>query len=164
MSPVIIETTMPLVTKLIVLCLLLYLPVLFFTRVARRGRAPLASAVVPLTLTPLLLGAMAAGWTLVKLSRLVPLTGGSASRAAGLAEALALLVFGAVIAAIVGAAALVSAYRTGNPFRASAICFCASVAIVVAGCIAVKHFTTIAIGPPPQGRVRRPALRVSLRA
>ncbi len=155
---------MPLITKLIVLCLLLYLPVLFFTRVARRGGAPLASAVVPLTLTPLLLGAMAAGWTLVKLSRGLPLTGGRAARAAGLAEALALLVFGAVIAAIVGAAALISAYRTGHPFRASAICVCVSVAIVVAGCIAVKHFTAIAIGPPLQGRVRGLALRVPLTA
>jgi len=85
-------------------------------------------------------------------------------RAAGLAEALALLVFGAVIAAIVGAAALISAYRTGHPFRASAISFCVSLAIVVAGCIAVKYFTAIAIGPPPQGRVTGPAPRISLTA
>jgi hypothetical protein len=149
MSPVVIETTLPLLTKLIVLCLLLYIPILFFTSVARRGRAPLASAVVPLTLTPLLLGAMAAGWTLVRLSRfVVPLTGGSAARAAGMAEALALLVFGAVIAAIVSGALLISAFRSRHPaLRASAICFCASLAIAVAGSIAVRHFTAIATGP-----------------
>lgn len=147
MSPVVICSTPSFVTKIIVLSLLLYIPALVFTSVARRGRATLASKVVPLTLIPLLLSATGTGWSMLKLSGLLPPEGSRAAQAAGTAEALTLLVFGSVIAAIVSGAALISAYRSRHPaVRASATCLCASIAIAVGGWIAVKHFATIAIG------------------
>lgn len=110
-------------TQLIVLCLVLYPLIVATSAMDRKTRPTLAAAVLPLMLTPILLSLIGCWLTMAKLFQLMALTRlnhPSAAAAAGAAEAQALLVFGAVIAAFMSAVAMISELRTrtATPARA----------------------------------------------
>jgi len=105
----------PFSTRLIVLCLVLYPLIVATSAINRKTRPTLAAAVAPVVLAPILLSLAGCWLTIARFVRLMALTRlnhPSAAAAAGAAEAQALLVFGAAIAAFMSAVALISELRT----------------------------------------------------
>jgi hypothetical protein len=111
MSPITVCTTPSVLTKVAVLLLLVYLLMLIFRR-SPIGRATLASAMMPVVLTPLFLGISASLLSLARVMQFTSLSGGGrASRAAGVAEALVMIVFAAAVGGVASAIALTQELR-----------------------------------------------------
>jgi hypothetical protein len=109
--------------RLVILFIIFYPMGILISSIGRRGRAPLSFVTVPLALAPIFAG-MAGAWSsLARVYNSLPITfSGRAARAAGVAEAQVTLTFGASVALLLSAIALLRAlsYRRvvstqGNP-------------------------------------------------